>query len=179
MTYTQKQLDELGVEAGATQIRTKIAENLKPSILRSELKDGLEYGAGLCHGAEYLGLESFEPDPKLDVFPTYIKRSQIHKQYSFILCTYVLNVVALPTRLTILRDIKSLLKEGGRAIVVVRGMADFKNTKKQDHIMMKGGAKTYQHGFKMNELLRLCKYVGFKAEKMKGSSTKSLRVSLT
>ena len=179
MRQTQKQLDKMGVKAQATQIRTKIAENLKPQLLRSELKDGLEYGAGLCHGAEFLGLESYEPAPKNGINPTYTKVTQIKKQYSFILCTYVLNVVAEDTRLIILRDIKSLLKKGGRAVVVVRGMADFKNTKSQDHIMKKGGTITYQHGFKLNELLRLCEKAGFVAEKMAGSSAKSLRVSLT
>jgi hypothetical protein len=179
MATKQSKLDQLGVNAQATQIRTTIAEKLKPQLLRSELNDGLEYGAGLCHGAEYLGLESYEPAPKEGVNPTYTKVSQIKKKYKFILCTYVLNVVAEDTRLSILRDIKSLLKGGGRAIVVVRGMADFKNTKKQDHIMKKGGQLTYQHGFRVKELLQLCEQVGFHAEKLNGSTAKSVRVVLT
>jgi hypothetical protein len=174
----QATLDKMGINSQATQIHTTIAKNLKSSILKSELKDGLEYGAGYCHGAELLGIESYEPNPKEGVFPTYTKVSQIKKKYAFVLCTYVLNVVAEDTRLEILQDIKYLLKDNGRAIVVVRGKADFKSDDK-DHIMKKGSTLTFQHGFTFKELAKLCNKAGFNVTNLKGSSAKSIRVEVT
>jgi len=173
----QHRINSIGVDSSATQIRTTIASKLAPFIVENERANGLEYGAGLCHGAELLGLESFEPYPKDHVKPTYTKISHIKKHYDFILCTYVLNVVGEDTRVKILKDIKRLLKKKGRAFIVVRGEADFKGGAK-DHIMYKGKTKTYQHGFSFNELAKLCESVGFKVSKLKGSSAKSIRVSI-
>lgn len=177
----QSTLNILGVKSQATQIRTTIAKQLRPYISDEELADGLEFGAGLCHGAEELGLKSYEPYPKNGVNPTYTNLSQIKDKFSFILCTYVLNVVGDDTRIQILKSIKMLLKPNGRAIIVVRGADDFKKqitTKNNNYFMMKGGVTTFQHGFTLDELLKLCEKAGFIASKLGGTTGKSIRVSI-
>lgn len=185
MRITKKMLGRLQVKPQATQIRTTIAKKLSYYISEDEKKDGLEFGAGLCHGAQELGLESYEPFPKKNVQPTYTKLSQIKKRFSFILCTYVLNVVPEETRIEILKSIKRLLKPNGGAILVVRGVDDFGHQKNKvmsvgssEFIMKKGNALTYQHGFTLDELLELCGKCGFIANKIGGTTKKSIRVRI-
>lgn len=182
MKQTTRRLAKAGVTPQATQIRTTIAKKLRPYISVDELADGLEYGAGLCHGAAELGLESYEPFPKKNVKPTYIKPGQIKKKFSFILCTYVLNVVAEDMRIEILHSIRRLLKKRGRGILVVRGTADFNKTiatKNNDYFMKRSGVVTFQHGFTLEELIELCQKCGFIANKLGGSTGKSVRVSIS
>jgi len=180
----QATLNKMGVKPQATQIKTTIAKRLNPYISLDEFSDGLDFGAGLCHsthGEKELGLESYEPFPKKGVKPTYTKLYQINKRFSFILCTYVLNVVAEDERIKILKSIRKLLKPNGRVIVVVRGEADFKKTittRNNNYFMKKAGVTTFQHGFTLDELLRLCEKAGFVANKLGGSTGKSIRVSM-
>jgi hypothetical protein len=173
----QATLNKLGVKAQATQIKTTIHSVIRGFIPPHD--SGLEYGAGLCHGAKALGLESFEPFPKAGVNPTYTDISQIRKKFDFILCTYVLNVVAEDERLRILKNIKGLMK-GGCVILVVRGVDDFKKKNAtNDYFMKKGNVTTFQHGFTPTELSTLCNRAGFHVQKLPGSSMKSIRVLLT
>jgi SAM-dependent methyltransferase len=185
---SQAELNAMGVKSEETQIETTISATIKPSLTAEELADGLEYGAGLCHGAKALGLESFEPYPKEKVSPTYRDITEIKKQYSLIICTYVLNVVGYDQRDIIISNIGRLLKPGGRAVIVVRGEEDVKSIKVRiasygdaEFITKKGGKLTYQKGFTYSELANLCASVlgsGFTIAKFPGSNGKSVRVQI-
>jgi len=72
----------------------------------------LDYGCGRGDDATYLGCDKFDPHYFPDV-PT--------KKYDTITCTYVLNVIRYKKdRNEVLKDIKSLLNEGGVAYITVR-----------------------------------------------------------
>lgn len=74
--------------------------------------DLLDYGCGKGFDADYYGLDRYDPHyfPELD-------RS---KQYDYIFCNYVLNVVDEKTECDIILDIHSLLKPTGKAYFAVR-----------------------------------------------------------
>jgi hypothetical protein len=185
---TQAELNAMGVKSEATQIETTISAKLKPSLTAEELADGLEYGAGLCHGAQLLGLESFEPYPQSEVVPTYTDITEIKKKYKLVTCTYVLNVVGYDQRDIIIANIGRLLKPGGRAVIVVRGEEDVKGIKLRlvsygdaEFITKKGKLLTYQKGFTYSELAGLCSSIlgsGFIFTKFSGSNGKSVRIQI-
>lgn len=187
---SQAELNAMGVKSERTQIETTIAAKIKPDLTPEELRDGLEYGAGLCHGAKALGLESFEPypDQMKKVIPTYTNVAQIKKKYKFILCSYVLNVVGYDQRDIIIKNIGNLLKPGGRAVIIVRGAEDVKGIKVRlvtygdyEFLTKKGGDLTYQKGFTQPELINLAQDNlgdGFKIMKFNGSNAKSVRIQI-
>jgi SAM-dependent methyltransferase len=185
---TQAELNAMGVNAAATQIETVIHQHIEQYLTLDELKDGLEYGSGLGHGASYLGLDSFEPFPKSHIKPTYTNVTQIDQQYKFILNTYVLNVVAYDTRDIIIRNIGKLLKPGGRAVFIVRGFDDVSQIKTRiveygpaEFITKKGSDLTYQKGFTFDELVSLIKRnlgSGYTVLKFPTSAPRSIKVQV-
>jgi hypothetical protein len=113
-----------------TQCDTSIHIRLEKDgiINKSEFFNGkgLIYGAGRGKASIYFDAESYEPYPPKEFKPTYSGdrfdgNDTINKKYNIILNTFVLNVVDSETRELIVKDIRSLLKKGGRAIIVTRG----------------------------------------------------------
>lgn len=80
----------------------------------------LDYGCGRGMDAAVLKRKGFKVqqyDPYHYLYsPPIIKSSS----YDTILCTYVLNVVDRETRISIIGDVKRLLKSGGKAYFSVR-----------------------------------------------------------
>jgi hypothetical protein len=71
----------------------------------------LDYGCGRGSDAKFLNIDKYDSH----YYPTHPT-----KNYYFILCTYVLNVVDEETQEKILGDIFSLLKPEGKAFITVR-----------------------------------------------------------
>lgn len=78
--------------------------------------DVLDYGCGRGFDAEYYNLDGYDPN---------WKPVELTKKYDTITCIYVLNVVAKEVEDLIIKKVKSLLKENGKAYFAVR--RDFKN----------------------------------------------------
>ena len=67
--------------------------------------EGLDYGCGYGYDASYLDIDAYD---------TYYQPKWPEKQYDYILCNYVLNVIERKDdRLTVLRKINTLLKPDG------------------------------------------------------------------
>ena len=118
----------------------------------------LDYGAGHCRGAELLGADSFEPNPRIDVSPTYRVSSLIPiDTYDAVVCNCVLNVIDTPSwRGVALRRIVDALKPGGKAYIMVRSWSDVmgSNTSPEgDGFRMSTGS--FQRGFSFSELEKL------------------------
>lgn len=134
----------------------------------------LDYGAGLCHGAEILGADTFEPCPQVGVEPTYTKAADIpYGVYDAVVCNCVLNVIASPeARQGVIKHIVSLLRPNGIALIMVRSHADIRGIK---HATPEGdGVRTstgsFQRGFTHQELTSLVPGE-VKAEKLDGISS--------
>lgn len=74
--------------------------------------DGLDFGAGRGYDAEFMGYSAFDP---------HFAPDRPRRQFSTVLCIYVLNVIASAgERRGVLLQIVDYLKPGGRAFVAVR-----------------------------------------------------------
>jgi SAM-dependent methyltransferase len=127
---------------------------------------GLDYSAGLGMGSDMLrsifgaNIESYEPFPhKNAVDITYAGLGNLpNKQYDYIFCSAVLNVVEKDVRDSIVLDIWDHLKPGGQAIIGVRSRADVLGAKTAYVINHDTGEVidrvrgSYQKGFTRAEL---------------------------
>ena len=147
----------------------------------------LDYGAGLGHGTFILGplAESFEPNPQEGIWPTYTDASALPRfKYDAVVCNCVLNVVSSHAqRVSIIKHIGELLRNGGFAYIMVRSHSDVRAIK---HATPEGdGVRTstgsFQRGFSHAELEALvCEALPPNAvtvEKIKGIS--SIGIHLT
>lgn len=138
-------------------------------ILPSELQagEGLDYSAGLGMGSAMLrsvygaNIESYEPFPhKNAVDITYTGLGNLpEKQYDYIFCSAVLNVVEQDIRDAIVKDIWDHLKPGGQALIGVRSRADVMGMK-TGYVINAETAEvldrvrgSYQKGFSRQELV--------------------------
>lgn len=76
----------------------------------------LDYGCGYGKDAEFLNQNGIYCHP----YDPYFAPSVKDEKYDTILCTYVLNVVDIKTRISILEDILSFLKPNGVVFITVR-----------------------------------------------------------
>jgi 2-polyprenyl-3-methyl-5-hydroxy-6-metoxy-1,4-benzoquinol methylase len=83
----------------------------------------LDYGCGRGYDAETLHIEKFDPH----FFPTVLKQ----EFYDTIICIYVLNVLKGTEQATVIKQIKKLLKSGGKAYFAVRRDIPKSGTKTQ------------------------------------------------
>lgn len=105
----------------------KILEIIPPELKKGE---GLDYSAGRAHGTEYIksqghNIEAYEPFPNQDrighIDHVGLGSLPPNKQYDYIICSCVLNVVPIDIRDSIVNDIWKHLKVGGSAFITTRG----------------------------------------------------------
>lgn len=141
----------------------KFFDLLPPELQAGE---GLDYSAGLGMGSAMLrdvydaNIESYEPFPhEKAVDITYAGLGNLpNKEFDYIFCSAVLNVVEQDVRDSIVRDIWDHLKAGGEAIIGVRSRADVMSMK-TGYVINADTAEvldrvrgSYQKGFSNSEL---------------------------
>lgn len=159
-------------------------------------KDVLDYGAGKLRNAKHLNSKGF----CVDVLDTPLQTSKwgyedffevgfiydnvqkITKTYDAILCSFVLNVIPdREDRISVLRDIKRLLKDTGVAVIETRSGKDIENSKtsqvyRDGYLMGNGKVKTFQKSINGRELMEMSKEVGLNTVDLKSGSDSSLIV---
>ena len=145
-------------------------------------KDVLDYGAGKLRNAKHLNSKGF----CVDVLDTPLQASKwgyedffevgfiyddvrkITKTYNAILCSFVLNVIPnREDRVSILMNIKKLLKDTGIAVIETRSGKDIANSKtaqayRDGYLMGNGKVKTFQRAINKAELIEMSKEAGLK-----------------
>jgi len=121
----------------------------------------LDYGAGFCHGTKYLNeigfnAESFEIYPQKNINPDYLRFEDINKQYDFIICNCVINVISnIEDRKQVLFNIYKLLKINGKAIILTRPIIEIEKVKNKvienDGYRLSNGS--FQKGYSQQELI--------------------------
>lgn len=71
----------------------------------------LDYGCGRGFDADELGMDKYDP---------YYFPEEPTGKYTTIVCTYVLNVISQEDQEDVIRKIRALLEEGGKAYLTVR-----------------------------------------------------------
>lgn len=118
--------------------RTRRRTNVQSSYLKASYALGLkknhtalDYGAGYQIGTKTLAgisktVHSFEPYPDSSTGnPTFSTISQIPTDYyDRVFCLSVISVIPHDERVDLLKTIGSVLKPGGRALILARGSAD-------------------------------------------------------
>lgn len=157
-------------------------------------KDILDYGAGKLRNAKHLNSKGFCVDVLdtplqtskwgyedfFDVGFIYDDVSKITKTYDAILCSFVLNVIPdREDRVSILKDIKKLLKETGIAVIETRSGKDIVNSKtaqayRDGYLMGNGKVKTFQRAINKAELIEMSKEAGLKVVDGYDSSDSSI-----
>lgn len=168
----------------------KIVEEME----NTSYKDVLDYGAGKLRNAKYLNSKGF----CVDVLDTPLQTSKwgygdffevgfvyddvnkITKTYDAVLCSFVLNVVPdRDDRVSILKDIKRLLKDTGVAIIETRSDKDIANSKtaqvyRDGYLMGNGKVKTFQRAINKAELIEMSKEAGLRVVDGYDSSDSSI-----
>lgn len=127
---------------------------LAPLIPKGSLV--LDYGAGYCLGAHLLGADSFEPNPREGVRPTFEYHWQMFTGvYDVVVCNCVLNVIDNRVdQYRVVQDIERVLKPGGVAYIMVRSWPDVEKAKYRtwegDGWRMATGS--FQRGYSYEEL---------------------------
>ena len=146
---------------GTVKSYRKIYEYLKAEGFNGSILDassGLGYGtkAGI---EEYdFDVEDIEPYPDKSYSPKYTDYSTLHKKYDVIISNAVLNVLPQDQRDALVVKMASLLKNGGRIFINVRGK-DVENASSKvaiDKDLMEyyiSNTGSYQKGFTKTELV--------------------------
>lgn len=159
-------------------------------------KDVLDYGAGKLRNAKHLNSKGF----CVDVLDTPLQTSkwgyedffqvgfiyddvnEITKTYDAILCSFVLNVIPeREDRVSILKDIKKLLKDTGFAVVETRSGKDIAQSKtaqayRDGYLMGNGKVKTFQKSINGLELVKMSQEAGLTVTDVMTGSDSSLVV---
>jgi hypothetical protein len=97
--------------------KTAIGRNKPSKPIKLLLKKGLvvgrvlDFGCGRGFDADHFGFKKYDPY----YFPVYPKG-----KYQTIICSYVLNVLPKREENNLIKQIKTLLKRGGKAFLTVR-----------------------------------------------------------
>ena len=142
----------------------------KPSVL--DASSGLGYGTMTLRGESDNGkskgfnfdVDDVEPYPAKEREagePTYTDYADIDKKYDVVISNAVLNVIPDDWRASLLRNMASHLKDGGKLIVNVRDAKEIERQKQKielespSEILVtdrKGRIRAYQRGFTQSEL---------------------------
>lgn len=159
-------------------------------------KGVLDYGAGKLRNAKHLNSKGFcvnildTPlqtskwgyEDFFDVGFIYDDVSKITKTYDAILCSFVLNVVPdRDDRVSILKNIKKLLKDTGIAVIETRSGKDIANSKtaqvyRDGYLMGNGKVKTFQRSINKAELIEMSKEAGLNVSDLSYGSDSSVIV---
>ena len=173
----------------ATQRKGTLPTYVKAKDFLDGLKEGgttLDYGAGLGLGAEAMGADSFEPNPR-ETFvggrPTYDSSKQIpSNSYDKLVTANVLNVIPNEdgSRDKVVKDIGRVLAPGGVAMIQTRDVSGVMGAKtatpgpeKNSIIAKTEGRETFQKGFDKDELVQYVSDVlglGFNVSKIPSSA---------
>lgn len=139
-----------------TQRRNTIGTYRRLAELIPEDTSVLDYGAGYCDGAKLLGADSFEPNPREGVTPTFTRIVEVPvATYDIVVCNCVLNVLeSWIERNLVVRNIVGALKPGGVAYIMVRSWGDVGSAigkvREGDGWRMSTGS--FQRGYRYDEL---------------------------
>jgi hypothetical protein len=140
----------------------------------------LDFGAGYCLGAELLGADSYEPNPREGVTPTYTRFEDIPGGYDVIVCSCVLNVLSWEDRVQVMNQIGLLLVPGGMAYITVRPWESVLSTqhytKEGDGIRVKTTG-AFQRGYTYEQLRAFIVPFG-KVERISGLSNIGIRLTI-
>ncbi len=147
--------------SGTVKSYRKIYEYLKAEGFSGSILDassGLGYGTRA--GIEEYGfdVEDIEPYPDKSYSPKYTDYSALHKKYDVIISNAVLNVLPQDQRDALVVKMASLLRDGGRIFINVRGR-DVENASSKvaiDKDLMEyyiSNTGSYQKGFTKSELV--------------------------
>lgn len=159
-------------------------------------KDVLDYGAGKLRNAKHLNSKGFCVDVLdtplqtskwgyedfFEVGFIYDDVSKITKTYDAILCSFVLNVIPdRDDRVSILKNIKKLLKDAGIAVIETRSGKDIANSKtaqayRDGYLMGTGKVKTFQKSINNAELIEMSKEAGLNIADLSYGSDSSVIV---
>jgi len=144
----------------------KVAQFIGDSNTTGKPVRVLDFGAGLCEGtrilnhheSNYIDAWSLEPFAKRGVSPHFRSFKEVNGKFDFVVNNCVLNVIEdLHERVNTVRQMLSVLKDGGKAIIMVRSHSAVKsnktNTPYSDGFVNSKG--TFQRGFNTNELSSL------------------------
>ncbi len=159
-------------------------------------KDVLDYGAGKLRNAKHLNSKGFCVDVLdtplqtskwgyedfFEVGFVYDDVSKITKTYDAILCSFVLNVIPdRDDRVSILKNIKKLLKDAGIAVIETRSGKDIAESKtaqvyRDGYLMGTGKVKTFQRAINKAELIEISKEAGLNVSDLSYGSDSSVVV---
>lgn len=143
----------------------------------------LDYGAGYCLGAQVLGLnvDSFEPNPREGVTPTFTRIVEVPvATYDIVVCNCVLNVLeSWIERNLVVRNIVGALKPGGVAYIMVRSWGDvgsaINKVREGDGWRMSTGS--FQRGYRYDELEMIVANLG-QTERINKVSNIGIRLTI-
>lgn len=165
-------MDNYIIRSEKTAITNGVATSSK--LLLSSYEDGmkvLDYGSGklrnyyhlIANGVNHVDVLDTPLQTckyqKIDIDKTTIYNDveNIKTKYERILCSFVLNVVELETRINIIKAIEDLLVEDGQVYIEVRNFNDLENTKtkipyEDGYLVGKRRIKSFQKPFTENDL---------------------------
>lgn len=189
-------------ESDTTQVATTVGsyESIA-AYLKDQLPPGakvLDYGAGLGLGSEAMreelsgvaSVDGYEPLPsRAKVKPTYTKPEELNQKYDAVVNLNVLNVLQPDLRRKVVQHIGSLLKEGGTAVIGVRGYkGDIDKVKNftpgpepgSIWVPRSRGRQAYQKGFDGSELKDYVSEVlgsGFEVKRLSGPTKSNVQIT--
>ncbi|WP_214771371.1 methyltransferase domain-containing protein [Exiguobacterium sp. s133] len=191
-----KQYNDFVISVEKTAINRGVSMSCKTveEMGSTSYKDVLDYGAGKLRNAKHLNSKGF----CVDVLDTPLQTSKwryedffevgfvyddvnkITKTYDAILCSFVLNVIPdREDRVSILKNIKKLLKDTGIAVIETRSGKDIANSKtaqayRDGYLMGNGKVKTFQRAINNAELIEMSEEAGLKVVDGYDSSDSSI-----
>ncbi|MHA1490918.1 MAG: hypothetical protein ACTSRI_14890 [Promethearchaeota archaeon] len=130
------------------------------SVKNIKIKSVLDYGAGKRRDAEYCinNFSSYTPHDNYKEFKIQQPMEILKKHYDLVIFNYILNILILKDRTTIIFEIKEYLSKGSIILLAVRTIAEIREVKPTWVKYQDGwvtSRKTFQHFFNNAEIYDL------------------------